>query len=66
MSRSYNNHKKNYNFPLRDAKKWAKYSAKAQNARIIANMKKAEDPEAVSDKVFFKDRSGKGDIWKYD
>lgn len=66
MSNSYNDHKKNYNFPLRFAKKWAKKSVRAQNSRIIANLKKSNDVEEVSDKVFEKDRSGKGDIWNYD
>ena len=66
MSRSYNQHKKTYNFPLREARRWARKSVRAQNSRVIADCLKAMDVEQVPTFIFEKDRSGKGDIWNYD
>ena len=66
MSRSRNEHKKTYNFPLRHAKAAAKKSIHVQSARILADMKKAIDPDSVNDKVYEKDRSVRGDILWFD
>lgn len=66
MSRSRNQHKKTYNWPLWEARRWARKSVRAQNRRIIVQLMKAEDTEEISTKVYEKDRSGKGDIWVWD
>lgn len=65
MSRSYNEQDSDYR-PMHTAKEFAKRSVRAQNSRIIANIKKAKDPDEVSDKAFDKSRASKGDVWSYD
>jgi hypothetical protein len=65
MSRSYNEQDSDYR-PMHTAKKFAKKSARAQSSRILANIKKAKDPDEVPDKVFDKSRTSKGDVWTYD
>lgn len=66
MSRSRNQHKKTYNFPLWEARKWARKSVRSQSRRIIDELMQAEDVEEVPTKIYEKDRSGKGNIWNWD
>ena len=66
MSRSRNQHKKTYNWPLWEARRWARKAVRAQNRRIIVRLMKAKDIEEISTKIYEKDRSGKGDIWAWD
>lgn len=66
MSRSFNDHKKCWDFPLREAKKWSNKNRRTHGKRLIQELEKAEDPEAVETPVDLIPDAGKGNIFIYD
>ena len=66
MSRSYNTHSKDWNFPLRTAKKMSNKNRRAHGKRLIVELEKAEDTDEVEIPTDVLKDSGVGDIWNYD
>lgn len=66
MSRSRNDHKKGYNFPLREAKKWANKNRRTHGKRLLIELEKANNTEDVEMPIDVLPDSGKGDPWRYD
>lgn len=66
MSRSRNDHKKSWNFPLRDAKKWSNKNRRTHGKRLLIEIEKSNDAEDVEMPIDVLRDSGKGDIWRYD
>ena len=66
MSRSYNTHSKDWNFPLRVAKKCSNKNRRAHGKRLIVELEKAEDTDEVEIPTDVLKDSGAGDIWNYD
>ena len=66
MSRSYNTHSKDCNFPLRAAKKMSNKNRRAHGKRLIVELEKAEDTDEVEIPTDGLKDSGAGDIWNYD
>lgn len=66
MSRSYNTHSKDWNFPLRYAKKWSNKNRRAHGKRLLVELRKSEDTEDVETPIDVLKDSGAGDIWNYD
>lgn len=66
MSRSYNTHSKDWNFPLRTAKRMSNKNRRAHGKRLIVELEKAEDTEEVEIPIDVHKDSGAGDIWNYD
>ena len=66
MSRSYNTHSKDWNFPLRAAKKMSNKNRRAHGKRLIVELEKAEDIDEVEIPTDVLKDSGVGDIWNYD
>lgn len=66
MSRSHNQHKKTWNFPMHEAQKWSNKMRRAYGKELIAEYKKENDPDEVELPVQIDKDAGKGDIWKWD
>ena len=66
MSRSFNTHSKDWNFPLRTAKKMSNKNRRAHGKRLIVELEKAEDIDEVEIPTDVLKDSGVGDIWNYD
>ena len=66
MSRIYNIHSKDWNFPLRAAKKMSNKNRRAHGKRLIVELEKAEDTDEVEIPTDVLKDSGVGDIWNYD
>lgn len=66
MSRSHNDHKKGWYWPGREAKKWSNKNQRTHGKRLIRELEKAEDPEAVETPVDLIPDAGKGNIFIYD
>ena len=66
MSRSYNTHSKDWDFPLRVAKKMSNKNRRAHGKRLIVELEKAEDTDEVEIPTDVLKDSGAGDIWNYD
>ena len=66
MSRSYNDHKKSYNFPLRDAKYWSNKNRRTHGKQLIQQLKIASDVDDVETSIDVARDAGKGDIYIYD
>ena len=66
MSRSFNDHKKGWDFPLREAKKWSNKNRRTHGKRLIRELEKAEDPEDVEMIEDIPRDAGKGNILIYD
>ena len=66
MSRSFNTHSKDWNFPLRAAKKMSNKNRRAHGKRWIVELEKAEDTDEVEIPTDVLKDSGVGDIWNYD
>ena len=66
MSRSYNDHSKDYNLPQRVAKKCSNKNRRAHGKRLIVELEKAEDTDEVEIPTDVLKDSGAGDIWNYD
>ena len=66
MSRSYNTHSKDWNFPLRAAKKYSNKNRRAHGKRLIVELEKAEDTDEVEIPTDVLKDNGAGDIWNYD
>lgn len=66
MSRSRNDHKKGWNFPKREAKKWSSKNRRTYGRRLLVEFRKSNDTEDVEMPIDVHPDSGKGDIWRYD
>lgn len=66
MSRSYNDHSKDYNLPQRVAKKRSNKVRRSHGKRLIVELEKAEDMDEVEISTDVHKDSGAGDIWNYD
>lgn len=66
MSRSRNVHKKSWNFPLREAKKWSNKNRRTYGRRLLVELRKSNNVEDIEMAIDVRPDSGKGDIWIYD
>ena len=66
MSRSYNDHSKDYNLPQRVAKKWSNKVRRSHGKRLVVELEKAEDIDEVETPTDVHKDSGAGDIWNYE
>lgn len=66
MSRSYNQHKKTWDFSKFEARKWSNKTRRAYGKTLINKYIKAEDPDEIESPTQIHKDSGKGDIWKWD
>lgn len=66
MSRTYNQHKKTWDFPRFEAQKWSNKTRRAYGKALINEYTKAEDPDEVENSYQIHKDSGKSDIWKWD
>lgn len=66
MSNTMKEHKKCYDFPLRDMKKFSNKTQRAYGKELVSKLLKSEDVEDVEDGIACHKDAGKGDIWKWD
>lgn len=66
MSRSYNDHKKGWDYPLRESKYWSNKNRRTHGKRLIKELEKAVDPDDIETPTDLPRDAGNGDIIIYD